>query len=630
MARLTVMRHTTLAKRAAVVLALFGIVAVPLAARAATSGDVDTPPAAQAAADPAVPADPADPVDPVDPNAAAASADGSTAVASTGGSTVVVAAGDIAEEGQSTMANALSTGDLVREIDPAFVLALGDNAYNDGSGSDYQNKYDPTWGSFKSITKPIPGNHEWHTSGAGYFDYFFDGSNVDWYAYDIDANWRAYALSCEVDCAAGSEQQAWFQADLAAHPGRHYVAYTHEPRYTSSSEHSDETDLSALYDDFVAAGGDIWLSGHNHTYERFAKMDGDGRTRPDGVRTFVVGTGGNQLYGFEAAMDPGQEFRQNTDYGVLKLTLTAGGYDWAFVASGRGYVDGEHVDTGRRDMVLDSGHETTNNTPVAHAPSAAVPAPTGTTPAPTAATETAGTALPSYIINSHDVAAADRGFNLLDVSPGSLDELPAGTRAMVWLGDLRDGCAWDMSDDEVSAFVAAHRGDPRIFAYYIADEPDDVSCAKAAATVKARTDLIHGIDPAARTYAIITEPPTFTQFAAAVDLPAIDPYPCRQGAPCDMGQIASYVDTLKAGLGDKPWFAVIQAFSSPPWRWPTAAEGRELIAAWCAAGPSGFTTFAWDYDGNSLSSQPELLAEIEKLNRGGCAGFSDRTGGSGA
>lgn len=615
MARLTVMRHTTLAKRAAVVLALLGIVAVPLAARAATSGGDDSPPGVQAAAD-----------DPV-----------AEAVASASGGTVVVAAGDIAEEGQSTMANARSTGDLVREIDPAFVLALGDNAYNDGSGSDYENKYDPAWGSFKAITKPIPGNHEWHTSGAGYFDYFFDGENVDWYAYDIDANWRAYALSCEVDCSAGSEQQAWFQADLAAHPGRHYLAYTHEPRYTSSSEHSDETELSALYDDFVAAGGDIWLSGHNHTYERFAKMDGDGRTRPDGVRTFVVGTGGNQLYGFEPAMDPGQEFRQNTDYGVLKLTLADGGYDWAFVASGRGYVDGEHVDTGRKNVVLDSGHETTNNSPLspvappASSPVAAPASPTataGAAPAPSAAEPT--DLLPSYIVNSHDVAAADRGFNVLDVSPGSLDELPAGTRAMVWLGDLRDGCSWDMGDDEVSAFVEAHRGDPRIFAYFIADEPDDVSCTEAAATVRARTDLIHGIDPAARTYAIITEPPTFAQFSAAVDIPAIDPYPCRQGAACDLGQIASYVDTLKAGLGDKPWFAVIQAFSSPPWRWPTATEGRDLITAWCAAEPSGFTTFAWDYDGNSLSSQPELLAEIEKLNRGGCAAFSDRAGGSGA
>ena len=104
---------------------------------------------------------------------------------------VLVAAGDIAESGSSTMANARSTGDLVREIAPTYALALGDNAYNDGSDADYRDKYDPTWGSFKSITKPVPGNHEWHTDGQGYYNYFFGGATIPWYAYDIDNGWRA-------------------------------------------------------------------------------------------------------------------------------------------------------------------------------------------------------------------------------------------------------------------------------------------------------------------------------------------------------------------------------------------------------------------------------------------------------
>jgi hypothetical protein len=74
---------------------------------------------------------------------------------------VVVAAGDIA--------TCSGTGDeatarLIGGID-GTVLALGDNAYPDGSAEDFDECYDPTWGRFKDRTKPAPGNHEYHTPG---------------------------------------------------------------------------------------------------------------------------------------------------------------------------------------------------------------------------------------------------------------------------------------------------------------------------------------------------------------------------------------------------------------------------------------------------------------------------------
>jgi hypothetical protein len=480
------------------------------------------------------------------------------------GDPVIAGAGDIAESGQATMANAKSTGDLIREINPTFALALGDNAYNDGTIADYQTKYDPTWGSFKAITKPVPGNHEWHDSGEGYYDYFFGGAPTPWYAYDIGNGWRGYALNCEVSCGRGSAQELWFKADLAAHPGMHYVAYAHEPRYTSGTEHSDATELTDLYEDLVAAGGDIWLAGHNHTYERFAKMDGRSALNPKGVRTFVVGTGGNQLYALERSPHVGEQFRQNTDYGVLKLTLHAASYSWEFIASGRGYVDGAHVDTGRKGQVLDSGTEATNNP--AGATTTSSPTTSTTLGTPTSAGSTTTTAapsggvLPSYIINSHSPDAAAQGFNLMDVSPSSLPDLPAGTQGIVWLGDIGSDCRWERSDAEVRSFVDEHRGDAAVFAYNIADEPDDSGCAAAPAMLRARTDLIHSIDPAARTFAIITEPDLFGQYAPTVDIPAIDPYPCRAGAACDLSTITNYVTALEQAIGDRPWWGVIQAF----------------------------------------------------------------------
>ena len=75
----------------------------------------------------------------------------------------VVGAGDIALAGGS---GDTKTSDLVLALDPAMVLTFGDHAYNDGSPSQFSNYYDPTWGRFKNITEPSPGNHDWHTAGA--------------------------------------------------------------------------------------------------------------------------------------------------------------------------------------------------------------------------------------------------------------------------------------------------------------------------------------------------------------------------------------------------------------------------------------------------------------------------------
>src|SRR5207247_3609653 len=82
---------------------------------------------------------------------------------------VLVCAGDIAEcskNGDSLTANLL-------DGIPGTVFAGGDNAYPDGTSSDYTNCYNPTWGRHKARTRPVPGNHDYNTPGAsGYFNYF--------------------------------------------------------------------------------------------------------------------------------------------------------------------------------------------------------------------------------------------------------------------------------------------------------------------------------------------------------------------------------------------------------------------------------------------------------------------------
>jgi hypothetical protein len=79
------------------------------------------------------------------------------------------------------------------------------------------------------------------------------------------------------------------------------------------------------------AGAEIILSAHDHVYERFAPQDADGFPDPaHGVRQFVVGTGGARPYAF-ASLRANSEVRMRT-LGVLKLTLTADGYNWEFIS----------------------------------------------------------------------------------------------------------------------------------------------------------------------------------------------------------------------------------------------------------------------------------------------------------
>ena len=97
----------------------------------------------------------------------------------------LVGAGDIAECSQDN--NAQATAALLANI-PGTVLALGDNAYPDGTRTQYANCYDnyrlsdgslfdtrtSWWGQYKARAMPVLGNHEYHISKVAqpYFDYF--------------------------------------------------------------------------------------------------------------------------------------------------------------------------------------------------------------------------------------------------------------------------------------------------------------------------------------------------------------------------------------------------------------------------------------------------------------------------
>jgi hypothetical protein len=285
-------------------------------------------------------------------------------------------AGDIAACGDWSGPNARANGNLIEEAKPDFVFTTGDNAYDDGTPQQYQDCYDPVWGSFKAKTLPTPGNHDYHSDPPkGYIGYFGrakvtnDEDGGLYYARDLGNGWRYYALNTEVSSSSSSPQLTWLKADLAANKGKHIVAALHRTRYSPGTVHGSSTSPCELWDALQAAHADILLTGHDHLYARYGRLDCDGKATSAGIRQFLVGNGGNQLYDVDPSASPKPEAVNGTDFGVLKLKLYPGSYEWQFIASGRGW-NGEPIKKSNKGAILDKGSDVTHASPAA-APSAA-------------------------------------------------------------------------------------------------------------------------------------------------------------------------------------------------------------------------------------------------------------------
>jgi hypothetical protein len=246
---------------------------------------------------------------------------------------VVAAAGDISDDSLSGQDR---TDELVVNQGLHAVLTLGDNQYSSGSLADFQQYYHPTWGRAKSITRPSPGNHD-DCPESGYDDYFGARAPGCWYSFDI-GDW--HFISLDSNRASDPAQLAFLDSDLAGATERCVAAYWHHATFSSGSSHGSDSRTRPFWDALYAAGADLVLVGHDHTYERFAPQTPLGqRDDTRGLREFVVGTGGRSHYGFDSPIANSQ-VRNNNTFGVLKLTLHAASYDWQFVPeAGKTFTD---------------------------------------------------------------------------------------------------------------------------------------------------------------------------------------------------------------------------------------------------------------------------------------------------
>lgn len=225
------------------------------------------------------------------------------------------------------------------------------------------------------------------------------------------------------------------------------------------------------------------------------------------------------------------------------------------------------------------------------------------------------------------------GFNLADVDAypkSKLDGLPAGVRGLVWIGTCQ-GATPDFQST-VDSFI----GDPKLFGFYIYDEPLPRNCP--AADLLAETSYIHAHVPGAVTFAILenlgnSAEPTFTGAYTpqdcGLDLIGIDPYPVRSEVtgPPRYQMIAQYVNAVeKWGWPASSIVPVYQTFGrnypddhNGFWVLPTAEQERKMLAYWALVIPHPEFDYAYSWGAQhgdeALNQSPDLQAIFAEKNK---------------
>ncbi len=275
----------------------------------------------------------------------------------------VVTAGDICGD------FCANTAERVIEVDPEVVVGLGDLSQDGGLLSDYVNTYgggtDPQtrWGtpSIKDITLPGYGNHDCAdvppSTGAikqgctGAVAYFGPDSNfgtdipgTSGTYYTVVGEWLIVQLNSAGDIGSGRVTAAELEAQntalaeiLAGDSHTCELVTWHHPRYSSGTPRN-QLFIDPWIETAYAGGVDIVLSGHAHDYERFAPQNGNGKADANGIRAFVVGTGGDVLRSF-GRPQPNSLVRI-VDHGILRMELGDDeDYSFAFLDDMTGAVD---------------------------------------------------------------------------------------------------------------------------------------------------------------------------------------------------------------------------------------------------------------------------------------------------
>jgi predicted MPP superfamily phosphohydrolase len=195
------------------------------------------------------------------------------------------------------------TGSITNPNQTDMMLFLGDNAYNNGTDTEYQAGFFDVYDEMlkKSVAWSCLGNHDgnsvdFNSQQGPYYDIFTfptaaesggtASGTEEYYSFDY-ANIHFIVLQSNNVDGGGSEvtfntnQKAWLTTDINNTTQDWIVAFFHHPPYTKGSHDSDnsgENGLQTMREQYIpileAGGVDLILSGHSHSYERSKFVNG--------------------------------------------------------------------------------------------------------------------------------------------------------------------------------------------------------------------------------------------------------------------------------------------------------------------------------------------------------------------
>lgn len=213
------------------------------------------------------------------------------------------------------------------------------------------------------------------------------------------------------------------------------------------------------------------------------------------------------------------------------------------------------------------------------------------------------------------------GYTLADKSSvSSLSTLPTGVQSVFWLGQKCPTPA----DSTFKAKVDALASNPKVFAYYLSDEPHFGDCPGGPAALRSRADYIRAASGGRqKSFIVLSKVADYKPFAPAsshVDLVGLDPYPCSIAHPqCDLSKIGQKVDAARAaGVPLTAIVPVYQAFgqertTSHYYNLPTASQEHAILTEWKRLVPSPVMDYTYGWS-NQGSANPTLVDSLALQN----------------
>lgn len=227
----------------------------------------------------------------------------------------------------TTIANTAAVANLVRDLEPDFIVHMGDTNYPSGDPVQIQDVLLKYYGGFIPRKFYLAfGNHDIMTdggtaldtlladgqgrlnSGLRYYDFIPGARHVD----DSDDQVAHIFVLDSNDpqgCLPGTPQGIWLADKLAASVGPWNIVMFHEAAYTSDVNHAPGNPLMRA--DYKGMGAHIAIAAHGHNYERL---------EVGGFPYIVCGLGGGVSRGFTSPATTGSQFRWTAGFGALWVT----------------------------------------------------------------------------------------------------------------------------------------------------------------------------------------------------------------------------------------------------------------------------------------------------------------------